>query len=145
MTATVIEAHASLPAVIVGAVLARILYLGGEMAINAWFPDESMRHVVVVNPQNGGGEGIFPGGTYFSQWWQAPDGTLLNDDEAQRLIPAGVADPYAWLYDNLKTVMTGVPGTLYPQWSLMETTGYGLVGVGALILAFPVVSRRRPQ
>jgi hypothetical protein len=134
-----------LPAIIVATALALVLYLGGETAMSAWLHDESMRHVVVVNPQNGGGLDLFPGGTYVSQLWQAPDGTLLNDDEAQRLVPAGVADRYAWLYDNLKTVMAGVPGTLYPQWSLMETAGYGAIGVGALILAFPVVSRRRPQ
>lgn len=138
-----------LPAIIVGTGLALVLYLGGEMAINIWEHDESMRHAVVVNPQNGGQDDrLFPGGTYFQQWWRTPSRELLNDEQAQAQVPAGTDDMdarYKWLYDHFQTVMTGVPGTLYPEWSRIETTGFALIGVAALLVAFPVVSRRRPQ
>lgn len=135
-----------LPAIIIGTALSLVLYLGGQMAISVWLHDESMRHAVVVDPKTGGDQSaLYPGGTYFSQSWQTPAGELLDEEQAQQRVPAGVTDRYTWLYDNFKTVMTGVPGSVYPEWSRIETTGFVLIGVGALVLAFPVVSRRRPQ
>lgn len=133
-----------LPAIIVGTALSLVLYLGGEMARGVWLQAESMRHAVVVDPSSGGNqEDLFPGGTYFSQWWRTPDGELLYEEQALQRVPEGV-DQYEWLYANYDTVMTGVPGSAYPEWARLETTGFALIGLGALIVAFPVVSRRRP-
>lgn len=133
-----------LPAIIVGTALSLVLFLGGEMARGVWLQSESMRHLIVVDPSSGGNqENEFPGGTYFSQWWRTPDGELLYEEQALQRVPEGV-DQYEWLYANYDTVMTGVPGSAYPEWARLETTGFALIGLGALIVAFPVVSRRRP-
>ena len=40
---------------------------------------------------------------------------------------------------------TGVPGSAYPKWVLIETVGFGAVGLVGLGLVFVVVDRRRPQ
>lgn len=133
-----------LPAIIVGTALCLVLYLGAEMTRSLWLQAESMRHAIVVDPSTGGyEEDLFPGGTHFSQWWRTPEGELLFDEQALQRVPEGV-DPYEWLYANYDTVMTGVPGSAYPEWARLETTGFALIGLGALIVAFPVVSRRRP-
>lgn len=133
-----------LPAVIVAAALAFTLYLGGQMALGLWFQDEAPRHVVVIDPDQSGDQSLEPpGGTFFSEWWQAADGRLLSDEAAQALVPAG-EDPWTWLYANLTRVMTGVPGTLYPEWARLETTGFGALALGAIAATFLVVRRRRP-
>jgi len=40
--------------------------------------------------------------------------------------------------------MMGVPGSLYPEWERLQTAGYGLIGLAGLLVAFPIVNRRRP-
>jgi hypothetical protein len=40
--------------------------------------------------------------------------------------------------------MIGVPGCGLPEWSRIETVGLGVIGVGTLLAAFPVINRRRP-
>ena len=134
-----------LPAVIVAAALAFTLFLGGQVALDMWLRDEAPRHVVVIAPDQSGDPTTtaFPGGTYFSEWWQTADGRLLSDDEAQALVPAG-EDPWTWLYAHQTRVMTGVPGTLYPEWARLETIGFGGVAIGAIAATFLVVLRRRP-
>lgn len=134
-----------LPAVIVGTALCLVLYLGGEMARGLWLQEESMRHAKVIDPSTQGNQtNEYPGGTHFSEWWRTPEGVLLDDQEARDRVPDGV-DQYEWLYDNFARVMTGVPGHLYPEWARLETVGFGLVGLGALIVTFPIVGRRRPR
>lgn len=134
-----------LPAVIVGTALCLVLYLGGEMARGLWLQGEAMRHAVVIDPSTQGDQSNeYPGGTHFSQWWRTPEGELLDDQQARQRVPEGV-DQYEWLYANFDTVMTGVPGSFYPEWARLETIGFTLIGLGALIIAFPIVSRRRPH
>ncbi len=134
----------ALPAMIVASVLAVGLYLGGGMALGAWLQGEAAHHVVEIDPAQGSNDtDLFPGGTFFSQRWLTPDGRLLGDDDALALAPAG-QDPWAWAYANLTTVMTGVPGSMYPTWSVIETTGFTGVALGGLLASFAIVSRRRP-
>lgn len=68
-----------LPAVIVAAALAFTLYLGGQVALGMWLQDEAPRHVVAMDldPDQQGDPTTtaFPGGTYFSEWWQTADGS----------------------------------------------------------------------
>ena len=133
-----------LPAVIVAAALAVVLYLGGEVARGLWLLGEASRHVVVVDPAHGVDVDLaFPGGTFFQQKWQTADGRLLDDNSALALVPAG-QEPWAWMYANLTPVQTGVPGTLYPEWARLETTGFAVIAVGAVAGTFVVVRRRRP-
>lgn len=134
-----------LPAIIIGTALCMVLYVGGEMARSLWLQDEAMRHAKVIDPTTQGSQSNdYPGGTHFSNWWQTPEGELLDDQQARDRVPDGV-DQYEWLYDNFATVMTGVPGYMYPEWARLETAGFGLVGLGALIVTFPIVGRRRPR
>lgn len=133
-----------MPAIIVGTALGLVLYLGGEMARFLWLDVESMRHVTVIDPlTTESQDSAYPGGTHFREWWRTPDGELLYDEQARQRVPEGV-DQDEWLYATYETVMTGVPGSMYPEWERIETTGFALIGLGALIVAFPVVSRRRP-
>jgi hypothetical protein len=39
----------------------------------------------------------------------------------------------------------GVPGSSYQTWALIETAGFGLIGIVAIAVLFPVVARRRPM
>lgn len=134
-----------LPAVIIGTALCLVLYLGGEMARGLWLQGEAMRHVKVVDPATQGSQtNDYPGGTEFSQWWQTPEGELLDDQQARDRVPEGVRQ-YEWLEGNFAIVMAGVPGFMYPEWARLETAGFGLVGLGALIVTFPIVGRRRPR
>jgi hypothetical protein len=135
-----------LPAVIVGLALCLVVFIGDGMAVDAWLQNEAPKHVVVLDPAGEGdlGASAFPGGTYFSQWWRTPEGELLDNEQAYQRAPGGV-DQDQWLSANFESVMTGVPGSVYPDWARLETAGFGLIGLGAIALAFPVVNRRRPQ
>jgi hypothetical protein len=137
----------TLPAVLIGVVLCFFLYTGAQIAQSAWLQAEARNHVTTSteNPEQ-----LFPGGTYFSQAWIGPDGQLIFDSQqAAALAPPGV-DPYEWLSygpanGGLQTVQTGVPGSSYPAWVLIETIGFSLIGIVAIALVFPVVARRRPM
>jgi ABC-type transport system involved in multi-copper enzyme maturation permease subunit len=136
-----------LPAVIVGVVLCFVLFVGWQMAFAAWG-----QAVAEVQPMSNASENIeeaVPGGTSMSQGVLTPDGRFLYDWEAVELAPPGV-DSSEWLFgaavdDGYVPVMRGIPGTAYPQWALIETVGFGVIGLASLALAFPVVDRRRPQ
>ena len=116
------------------------------MAFAAWG-----QAVAEVRPMSSASENIeeaFPGGTSMSQGVLTPEGTFLYDWEAVELAPPGV-DPYEWLFgsavdDGYVPVMRGIPGTAYPQWALIETVGFGAIGLASFAVAFPVVDWRRP-
>jgi hypothetical protein len=138
----------TLPAVLIGVVLCLGVYLGAQIGLGAWLQAEARNHVTTStdNPEQ-----LFPGGTYFGQVWIGPDGQVIFDtEEAAALAPAGV-DPYEWLASygpengGLQAVQMGVPGSSYPTWVLIETIGFGLIGIVAIALVFPVVARRRPM
>ena len=137
----------TLPAVLIGVVLCLGVYMGAQIALGVWLQAEARNHVTT---SAGNPEQLFPGGTYFSQAWIGPDGQVIFDtEEAAALAPAGVA-PYEWLFygpenGGLQVVQMGVPGSSYPTWVLIETIGFGLVGIVAIALVFPVVARRRPM
>jgi hypothetical protein len=132
----------TLPAVIVAAILAVGLYMGAGTAQGIWMLNESQRHAVELGRDNQDTE-VFPGGTHFWQAWRTADGRVLDHDAAAALAPEG-ADPWAWMEENLTPVMMGVPGSEYPTWQRIETTGFVLVGLAGFLGAFVVVARRRP-
>jgi ABC-type transport system involved in multi-copper enzyme maturation permease subunit len=135
-----------LPAVIVGVMLCLVLLVGWGFANAAW---SSTAAVVLPMPADQDIEAAFPGGTAMSTGWLTPEGQFLYDHEAIELAPPG-GDPYEWLYDEAATngyrpVIRGIPGTAYPTWSLIETVGFGVIGLFAIALAFPITDRRRPS
>jgi hypothetical protein len=135
----------TLPAVLVGVVLCFLLYTVGGIAQDAWTRAEAQKHITTSTESP---EVLFPGGTFFGQAWVGPDGQLIFDSQvAAALAPPGV-DPYEWLSygpanGGLETVQTGVPGSAYPTWMVIETVGFGLIGIAAIALVFPVIGRRR--
>ncbi len=137
----------TLPAVVIGVLVCFFLYMGAQVAQGLWLQSEARNHMTTSTESP---EVLYPGGTYFSQGWIGPDGRLIFDyEEAAALTPAGV-DPNEWLYSGpenggLAMFQTGVPGSAYPTWSLIETVDFGAVGVVGLGLVFVVVDRRRPQ
>ena len=137
----------TLPAVIVAAALTVGLFVTAGTVQNDWLRAEAFRHAVEF-PQTQGGDpymAAFPGGTYFSDGWRTPEGEVLYSHVAIERAPPGTADPSAWLSQNYTRVLIGVPGSAYPQWSLLETAGFGIVGLVGLVLTFPLVERRRAQ
>jgi ABC-type transport system involved in multi-copper enzyme maturation permease subunit len=135
-----------LPAVIVGVVLCFVLFVGWQMAFAVW--GQAAAEVVPMSNANENMEEEFPGGTSMSQGVLTPGGRFIYDWEAVELAPQGV-DPYEWLFgeavdDGYMPVMRGIPGTAYAQWALIETVGFGAIGLASIALAFPVVDRRRP-
>jgi hypothetical protein len=135
-----------LPAVIVGVVLCFMLFVGWQMAFAAWGNTAAVERPMSYASENI--EEAFPGGTMMSTGFRTPDGRFIYDWEAVELAPSGV-DPYEWLFgsaadDGYVPVMRGIPGTAYAQWALIETVGFGAIGLASFALAFPVVDRRRP-
>jgi ABC-type transport system involved in multi-copper enzyme maturation permease subunit len=129
----------TLPAVLIGVVLCFVLFTGAQIVQSAWMQAESLKHVT-ASTENA--EVLFPGGTYFSSGWIGPDGRLTYDaEEAAAWAPSGV-DPNEWVYQT--SLQMGVPGSAYPTWALLETVGFGLIGVVATALVFPLVAWRRP-
>jgi hypothetical protein len=135
-----------LPAVIVGVVLCFVLFVGWQMAFAAWGNTAAVERQM-SNPSDNIEE-AFPGGTMMSTGFRTPDGRFIYDWEAVEMAPPGV-DPYEWLFgeaadDGYLPVMRAIPGTAYTQWALIETVGFGAIGLASIALAFPVVDRRRP-
>jgi hypothetical protein len=138
----------ALPAVIVGVVLCFVLFVGSQIAFAAWGDVAAEER-----PMSNASENIeeaFPGGTMMSAGFRTPEGRFVFDWEAIDLAPSGV-DAYEWLWSaeaeaaGFVPVMRAIPGTAYSQWALLETVGFGAIGLASLALAFPVVERRRPQ
>lgn len=76
--------------------------------------------------------------------WQAPDGALLDDEQALAIAPKTEPDPYVWLSEHYRSVSIGIPRWRYPD---LEARG-ALVFLGittvALASTIIVVDRRRP-
>ena len=138
-----------LPAVIVGVVLCFVLFVGWQMAFAAWGQAAAVELPMTSASQNI--EEAFPGGTMLSTGWRLADGRFVFDyEEVLALAPAGVnADEWLWGPEaeaaGIMPAMRGLPGTAYAQWAVLETVGFGVIGLASLALAFPVVDRRRPQ
>ncbi|HEX6867860.1 MAG TPA: hypothetical protein VF119_03595 [Candidatus Limnocylindrales bacterium] len=135
----------TLPAVIAGVVLCLVLFVGWQTAFVAW--GDIAAELRPTPPDLANYDAVFPGGMNMSEGYLNTDGRFLYDWEAVELAPAG-ADPYVWLSDpdnGWTRMMQGVPGTAYPRWALIETVGFGAIGLLGIALTFPVVERRRPQ
>jgi hypothetical protein len=135
-----------LPAIVVALALSLILWTIDATVMDAWLQGEAKQHAVPMSSTGNFDESLFPGGTYFATAWVGPSGEILfSQEEAMALAPPGTADPATWAYDNVPQVQMGVPGSLYPAYQLTEGLLFGVVALGTLIVAFPVVQRRRPM
>jgi hypothetical protein len=132
----------TLPAVIVGAIVAIAIVNIGMTAQSDWVPDSAF------------GSGTISGGTSdrgpdpLDPWtdvrWFTSDNRLLSRDEALATVPAGTADVPTWLRAHYTEVDLGISVTKASEWQALETLGFlGVAGVLVLV-AFPIVERRRP-
>jgi hypothetical protein len=136
-----------LPSVIVGALLGVALYVGWGAGFDLWLQAEGANHRVAVvgDPGSVNTDEIFPGGWGVVNVVQLPDGRFVQPWEVEGLAPAGTEDTYTWVFETYPAFIQGVPAEQYGTWSATETTTFSLIGIGALLLAFPVVARRRPM
>lgn len=80
------------------------------------------------------------------QFFRSADGSLLSEDEAYALIPGNVDDPEAWLSDaGYVAVARAITSEKAAQWEPLEIAATVSLGLALTVLAFPVVSRRRPS
>jgi hypothetical protein len=131
----------TLPAFIVGAILAAALLYGGFAARQAWVSAQPP----VVFDQAATQDPTF-GGLLFEQAWRAPDGRLLRETEAFALAPVDAStDPYQWLIDGgYKIVQLGITGEVARGWEPLEIAGFALIGVVLVLGTVAIVDRRRP-
>lgn len=132
-----------LPAMIVTLVAFVAIHIGGQYALNGWLEQEALRHVVTPTGEVGDLRTVFPGGTCFSIRWRAADGQILDDAAAAALNPNGVLG-YDWMSANFVQVITGVPGTAYPDWERGQAFAIGMIALSGLAGTIVVVARRRP-
>jgi hypothetical protein len=135
-----------LPAIVLTLFIGVVLWSAGAIMMTAWLQGEAKQHTFPLSATGNPDESLFPGGTYFATAWLGPAGEILfSQEEAMALAPPGTADPASWVYDNVPQVQMGVPGSLYGTYQLTESLLFGVVALGALIVAFPIVQRRRPM
>jgi hypothetical protein len=133
----------TLPAVILATAVIWIGLAGtGTVARSLWMQADARNHIVALDPN--GDVLAFPGGTIIGGGWRTPDGRLLSDQEASRMVPSGESDPDAFLASHFLRYYSGVPGELFPAWDAAEAAGYAAVGAVGVGAAFLVVRRRRP-
>lgn len=133
----------TLPAIIVGAVVAIVLVNLSMMAQSSWIPASAYGGSVSLS-----GSGVQDGPEPLDPWtevrWYTADGRLLKRDEALATVPAGTADIRAWLTGQYTEVTLGISATKAGEWQALETAGFlGVAGV-LLVITFPIVERRRP-
>lgn len=133
----------TLPALIVGAVatLAALILVFTLKA--GWDPQRSLYDSTVAFTDDQ------PNADLLDPTWDyrfaSLDGSqYLTRDEALALVPTGTADVRKWLKDNFQPEVRGPSDIVTRDWQALETTGL-LVAAGVLLLlAFPIVERRRP-
>jgi hypothetical protein len=76
----------------------------------------------------------------------APDGSVMTWQEAyERYGDTGdPASPSGTGASELRTLIIAIPGDLYPIAMARMTVLYAALGLGAIVMAFAVVARRRP-
>lgn len=130
-----------LPVIILSALLALFLAVGGRMLFEQWI--EGSAHQIEV-PSWFNGEydgGVFRG----PDAWRLPDGTELSgwDADPGSYAPVGV-DRDAWVRDNVQRFATGVVSADYPAWIATDAAAFGGIGIAFIAAAYAIVERRRP-
>jgi hypothetical protein len=130
-----------LPVVILSALLALFLAVGGWLLLDKWV-EVSAHQFAVPSWFNGEYDGgVFRGPTA----WRLPDGRVLSgwDVDPASYAPAGV-DREAWVRDNVQKLATGVVSADYTAWAVTEAAVYGGIGLVLIAGTYAIVERRRP-
>lgn len=126
-----------LPTILLSALLALFLGIGGYFLLDTWV--EANAHEIAV-PSWYNGE--YDGGKFTGRFFRLPDGSEVSDFDIGALAPAGV-DPDAWVA-QLQVVAVGVHAPDYPWWVATEIVAFGALGLVWLAATFAIVERRRP-
>ena len=127
-----------LPTILLSALLAVCLTIGGYLLLETWV-DVNAHEVDVPFQFNG----EYDGGRFIGQRYHLPDGRIVDQSfNLGALAPPGV-DPDAWVA-SLKVVAIGVHSPDYPAWLLTEVAAFGTFGLVWLAATFAIVERRRP-
>lgn len=126
-----------LPTILLSALLALLLGIGGHVLLERWV--EANAHEIAV-PSWFNGE--YDGGKFTGRFYRLPDGSEVSDFDIGALAPTGV-DPDAWIA-GLDVVAVGVHAPDYPGWVATEIAAFGVFGLTWLAATFAIVERRRP-
>ncbi len=126
-----------LPTILLSALLALFLSVGGHVLLERWV--EANAHEIAV-PSWFNGE--YDGGKFTGQFYRLPDGSEVSSFDIGALAPPGV-DPDAWVA-GLHVVAVGVHSPDYPGWVATEIAAFGAFGLAWLAATFAIVERRRP-
>lgn len=126
-----------LPTILMSALLALFLGIGGHLLLERWI--EANAHEIAV-PSWFNGE--YDGGKFTGQFYRLPEGSEVSSFDIGALAPPGV-DPDLWVA-GLQVVAVGVHAPDYPGWVATEVAVFGLFGLGWLAATFAIVERRRP-
>ena len=103
-----------LPTILLSALVALFLAIGGRLLLEAWV--EAYAHDIDV-PSWFNGE--YDGGRFVGSFYRLPDGSEFSDFDIFEQAPAGV-DPYAWVA-QLPVAAIGVHAPDYPGWVATES------------------------
>lgn len=138
----------TLPALITGAVATLVALFVVFAFKTGWDPRSSLyESTAVSNGDQPGGDQS--GADLLDPTWDyrfaSIDGSqYLTRDEALATVPGGTADVRKWLRDHYQLDFRGPSEAVTWNWQVAETTGM-IVAAGVLLLvAFPIVDRRRP-
>ena len=138
----------TLPALIVGGLVAIVLFNVGQIEHQAYLPAPVFDSPNVTAVPVGGGSNpddvklvMDPDLDYR---FQTSDGQLLTREAALATVPAGTTDVAAWLVTHYALIFEGPSTALTSSWQLAETVGFGGLAIVLLLLSFPVVERARP-
>jgi hypothetical protein len=129
-----------LPTILLSALLALVLAVGGRFLLDAWV--EANAHEIAV-PSWFNFE--YDGGKFIGHpQYHLPDGRIIGEGfDRAALAPFGV-DPDVWAASNVKVVAMGVHSPDYPGWVATEIAVFGAIGLVWLAATFAIVERRRP-
>lgn len=128
-----------LPTILISALLALFLGVGGYLLLTTWV--EANAHEVAV-PSWYNGE--YDGGKFIGELYRLPDGSEVSRfTDVRALAPAGV-DREAWVADDVRVIAIGVHAPDYPAWVMTEIAVFGTFGLAWLAATFAIVERRRP-
>jgi hypothetical protein len=130
-----------LPTILISALLALFLAVGGRFLLDGWV--EANAHEIAV-PSWFNGE--YDGGLFTGWRYHLPDGRVIDPHDGFDRVtfaPPGV-DPDQWMASEVKVVAVGVHAPDYPGWVATEIAVFGAFGLVWLAATFAIVERRRP-